>query len=106
MSEQLKEKFLDGAISLNDAEKLITYLIEENVRLKAERAWIPFDEFKDNGYEGWCQIVYKGRTTEAFIDSEYYYRFHKNSRNCYMTECISYVLPWPYIEPPQQQEEE
>jgi len=68
--------------------------------------WISVQEFQSTPNEGWCWIVYKGRVTEAYHDYKKHFRFHKSSYICYMTECISYVMPWPLPEPPRSKDDE
>jgi hypothetical protein len=63
--------------------------------------WITLEQFQSEANEGWCWIVYKGRVTEAYHDHVGFFKFHRLSDNCYMTECISAVMPFDRPAPPQ-----
>ena len=69
------------------------------------RSWQPVGKFQQEANEGWCWIVYKGRVTEAYHDHNQFFRFHRLSDNCYMTECISAVMPWDRPSPPETNKE-
>lgn len=66
--------------------------------------WISVEEFQLEANEGWCWIVYKGRVVEAYHDHDGRFRFGRYSTNCYMTECISWVMPWVVPQPPTDKE--
>ena len=53
--------------------------------------WQTLEEFTNEPNEGWCWIVYKGRVVEACHDHEGMFRFHPNSRNVYLSECITFA---------------
>lgn len=87
---------IDGAHTMGAgalAERIVEW---QASRERYVPRWIPVSEMETDSYEGWCWIVYKGRVTEAYRDHEYSYRFAKYSQNVYMTECISWVMPWEY----------
>ena len=62
--------------------------------------WVSVDEFQQEPNEGECFIVYKGRVLIAYHDHREYFLFSKYASNCYMTECISAVMPIYYPSPP------
>lgn len=67
----------------------------------AEEGWISVEEFQSTPGECWCWIVYKGQVVEAYHDYKKHFRFYRSSYTCYMTECISAVMPWPLPSPPE-----
>ena len=92
-------KPFDAEYALRD----IGWVPECETENKRSGDWKTIEQMRIDGYEGWCWIVHKGRVTEAYRDHEYRYRFGRHSQNVYMTECITYVMPWPYPEAPAQQ---
>lgn len=55
--------------------------------------WISADEYQEIGKVGPCWIVYKGRIRGALMDERGFFLFSEGSKNCFMTECITGVIP-------------
>lgn len=68
--------------------------------------WISQRHIQATGFSGWCWIVHKGKVQEAYRDKKGAYRFHAGSSDCYMSECVTFVMPWQRPQPPVEQGEE
>jgi len=68
--------------------------LDEIMKIVISSSWETVEEFQQQANEGWCWIVYNGRVTEAYHDNAKMFRFHRMSDNVFMTECISWVMPW------------
>lgn len=66
--------------------------------------WIAEIDIEVTNYTGWCWIVHKGRVVSSYRDKKGIYRFHEASPNCFMSECITFVMPWERPQPPAEQE--
>lgn len=55
--------------------------------------WTSVKAFQETSFEGYCYIVYKGKTLLAYHDHYGFFRFSMHSSNCYMAECITKVMP-------------
>lgn len=69
-------------------------------RLQSQQ-WVSVEEFQMKHNEGYCRIVYKGRVTEAYHDHNQKFLFSKMSRECFLTECITAVMPIAMPTPPE-----
>ena len=62
--------------------------------------WQSVELFQMEPNVGYCWIVHKGKVIPAYHDEREMFRCNKTSRECYMTECISKVMPWPKPDAP------
>lgn len=62
--------------------------------------WQTLQEFQSEANEGYCWIQYKGRVTIAYHNHDQIFMFTQHSSNCFMTECISAVMPIIAPQPP------
>lgn len=90
-NNELADLLIEAADTFNSPRMRLN--IREAVkRLRGE--WIPIDKFLKNPVEGLCWIKYKGQVRDAWYESSrchFYYSHYSSS--CYMTECITHVIP-------------
>lgn len=96
-----EELIYEVADMVADAELLTsTAIAKEIIELVRGSEWVSVEEFQQEPNEGECFILYKGRVVFAYHDHRERFMFGKYSNNCYMTECISAVMPIVIPSPP------
>lgn len=98
--EDIEIDWLQAELPLMYEGKTVEYqsineIIEKLIAHRQNSQWVSVETFQQEANEMWCWIKYKGRVVHAYHDHNEIFRFHIHSSNCYMTECISAVMPLP-----------